>query len=116
MSIVPAEPDHGCGLRLEPRALGLGYRHGSDTLLVLLDLASHAKDSPEGIVVTASYRDVARRLGVSKDTVGRRIAVLRGAGVVAELSSDLVDRFESRSYRLYLDFAGIAREQAPIDP
>lgn len=111
MSIVPAEPEE-CGLRLEPRALSLGYRHGSDALLVLLDLAVHASDSPEGTVVTASYRDVARRLGVSKDTVGRRMAVLRGAGVVVELSSDSVDRFETRSYRLYLDFAGVAREQA----
>jgi DNA-binding transcriptional ArsR family regulator len=113
---VPAEPDHSCGLWLEPRALSLGYRHGSDTLLVLLDLAVHATDSPEGIVVTASYRDMVRRLGVSKDTVGRRMAVLRGEGVVFELSGDSVDRFESRSYRLYLDFAGVAREQAPIEP
>ena len=100
----------GCGLRLEPRALSLGYRLGSDTLLVLLDLAVHATESPEGIVVTASYRDVARRLGVSKDTVGRRMAVLRGVGVVVELSEDSVDRFETRSYRLYLDFAGVTRE------
>ena len=66
--------------------MGLGYRLGSDALLVLLDLAAHATDSPEGIVVTASYRDIARRLGVSKDTVGRRLAVLRRAGVVVELA------------------------------
>jgi DNA-binding transcriptional ArsR family regulator len=109
---VPAEPA-GCSLRLDSRALGLGYRFGSDTLLVLLDLAAHATDSPEGIVVAASYRDVARRLGVSKDTVGRRMAVLRHAGVVVELADRGVDRFETRAYRLYLDFAGVAREQAP---
>lgn len=99
---------------MEPRALSLGYRLGSDTLLVLLDLAVHATDSPEGTVVTASYRDVARRLGVSKDTVGRRMAVLRGAGVVVDLAHDCVDRFGTRSYRLYLDFAGIAREQEQV--
>ncbi len=115
MSIVPGKPD-GCGLRLEPRALSLGYRLGSDTLLVLLDLAVHATESPEGIVVTASYRDVARRLGVSKDTVGRRMAVLRGVGVVVELSEDSVDRFETRSYRLYLDFAGVTRELPQVAP
>jgi DNA-binding transcriptional ArsR family regulator len=114
VSIVPAETDDGCGLRLAPRALSLGYRFGSDTLLVLLDLAAHATDSPEGIVVTASYREVARRLGVSKDTVGRRMAVLRGAGVVVELGEDSVDRFESRSYRLYLDFAGVTRERSQV--
>jgi hypothetical protein len=114
VSIVPAEPDDGCSLRLDARALGLGYRHGSDTLLVLLDLAAHATDSPEGIVVTASYRDVARRLGVSKDTVGRRMAVLRGVGVVVEVGENSVDRFKTRSYRLYLDFAGIAREQERV--
>ena len=97
-------------LGLEPRALGLGYRLGSDALLVLLDMAAHATDSPEGIVVAASYRDISRRLGVSKDTVGRRIALLRRDGVVVELREDSVDRFETRSYRLYLDFAGVTRE------
>lgn len=104
----------GCALRLDARALGLGYRHGSDTLLVLLDLAVHAKESAEGIVVTASYRDIARRLGVSKDTVGRRMAVLRGAGVLVDLGEGPFDRFESRSYRLYLDFAGVTRERPPV--
>ena len=113
MSVVPAEAD-GRGLRLERRALSLAYRHGADALLVLLDLAVHANDSPDGVVVTVSYRDVARRLGVSKDTVGRRMAVLRGVGVVVELAESSVDRFETRSYRLYLDFAGIAREQARV--
>ena len=113
----------GGSCRLSPRAAvcawipgrcGLGYRLGSDSLLVLLDLAAHATDSPEGIVVAASYRDVARRLGISKDTVGRRMALLRQAGVVVELTDHSVDRFETRSYRLYLDFAGVARERAPV--
>lgn len=105
---MSAEPA-GCCLRLDSRALGLGYRLGSDTLLVLLDLAAHASDLPEGIVVAASYRDLARRLGVSKDTVGRRLAALRHAGVVVELTDLPADRFETR-YRLYLDVAGVTRE------
>jgi DNA-binding Lrp family transcriptional regulator len=63
-------------------------------------MAAHATDSPEGIVVAASYRDISRRLGVSKDTVGRRIALLRRDGVVVELREDSVDRFETRSSRL----------------
>ena len=61
-------------------------------------------------MVTASYRDVGRRLGVSKDTVGRRMAVLRRDGFVVDLGENAVDRFETRSYRLYLDFAGVTRE------
>lgn len=110
---MPAEPD-GVSLRLSARALGLGYRLGSDTLLVLLDLAAHATESAEGIVVTASYRDIARRLGVSKDTVGRRLGVLRHAGIVVEVAGLGSAQFESRSYRLYLDCAGVARERVRI--
>jgi hypothetical protein len=108
---VPAEPD-GCRLRLDARALGLGYRLGSDTLLVLLDLAVHATDTPEGPVVAASYRDVARRLGISKDTVGRRVALLRRAGVLVEHRERCLDRFEARSYLLHLAAAGVTRETA----
>ena len=98
-------------LGLDGRALSLGYRLGSDSLLVLLDLAAHATDSADGVVVTASYRDIARRVGVSKDSVGRRIAVLRGIGVVVDVGGSSVDRFEGRSYRLYLDSAGVTRQE-----
>lgn len=101
---------------LDRRALTLGYRLGSDALLVLLDLAAHASESEEGIVVAASYRDVARRLGISKDTVGRRVALLRRAGVVVDRDGRDVNRFETRSYRLYLDLAGVARDRLPAAP
>jgi hypothetical protein len=106
---VPAKPD-GQWLRLDGRALSLGYRLGPDTLLLLLDLAAHATDSPEGTIVAASYRDVARRLGVSKDTVGRRIAVLRRLGVIADDRQRTADRFEVRSYALHLESTGVTRE------
>ena len=106
---MTAEPD-GFRLGIELRALGLGYRLGSDALLILLDLAAHASEGPEGIVVAASYRDIGRRLGVSKDTVGRRMALLRRDGIVVEVGQDSADRFETRTYRLYLDFAGVTRE------
>jgi DNA-binding transcriptional ArsR family regulator len=113
---VPAEP-HDYRLVLGDRALRLGYRLGSDALLILLDLAAHATpSSEEGILVSASYRDIARRLGISKDTVGRRLALLRRVGVVVELSDDSAERFEARSYRLYLDFAGMTREPSQIAP
>jgi hypothetical protein len=78
--------------------------------LLLLDLAAHANEVPQGMVVAASYRDIGRRLGVSKDTIGRRLALLRRDGIVVELGEDSADRFETRTYRLYLDFAGVTRE------
>ena len=107
---MAAEP-YDYRLVLGDRAVRLGYRLGSDALLILLDLAAHATTSPEeGIVVAASYRDIARRLGISKDTVGRRLALLRRDGVIVELSEESADRFETRCYRLYLDFAGMSRE------
>lgn len=108
---MPSDPDDGGGLRLSARALRLGYRLGSDTLLVLLDLAVHATDSAEGVVVTASYRDIARRVGLSKDTVGRRMALLRRAGIVLDRRAEPADRFDARSYRLDLDHAGVTRER-----
>jgi biotin operon repressor len=100
-------------LRLDAQALALGYRHGSDTLLVLLDLASRAVDSHEGTVVAASYRDIARRLGVSKDTVGRRVQVLRRFGVVVD-QPGRCDRFGVRSYLLHLELVGVTREQVLV--
>ena len=99
-----------------PARSASGYRLGSDTLLILLDLAARATESSDGVVVAASYRDIARRIGISKDTVGRRLAALRHAGVVVELTDLAPDRFECRSYRLYLDFAGVARERAGAGP
>ena len=99
-------------LRLDGRALVLGYRLGPDALLVLLDLAAHAVDSVDGVVVAASYRDVARRVGLSKDTVGRRIATLRRVGVVADQPDRSGGRFEVRNYVLRLDEVGIGLDPA----
>jgi DNA-binding Lrp family transcriptional regulator len=87
---------------------------GSEALLVLLDLAARAVDSPDGTVVVSSYRDIARRLGVSKDTVGRRIRTLVGAGLVAEHVRVRDNRFETRSYLLNLDLAGVTLERSPV--
>jgi DNA-binding transcriptional ArsR family regulator len=106
----------GCGLRLDARALSLGYRLGADTLLILLDLAARAVEVPEGNVVAASYREIARRLGVSKDTVGRRIGVLRRAGVVVEHTEHRArgQRFEVGVYLLHLELAGVFLERAGV--
>ncbi|MGP8209169.1 MAG: hypothetical protein ACLQVK_24455 [Acidimicrobiales bacterium] len=113
---MPARPAAvaGAELRLDGRALALGYRFGSDTLLVLLDLAARATDTAHGTVVAVSYRDIARRLGVSKDTVGRRVRLLRGVGVLVEETDCGRDRFEVRSYTLHLDLAGVVRDPEPV--
>lgn len=104
------DPRLGGRLALDGRALALGYRLGSDTLLVLLDLAVRATDSTDGITVAVSYRDMARRLGVSKDTVGRRIRMLCQAGVVVERDAEESDRFAAPTYELRLELAGVTRE------
>ena len=111
-STVPAEVA-SCELCLDSRALALGYRLGSDTLLVLLDLASRAVDTAEGIVVAASYRDIARRLGISKDTVGRRVLVLRNSGVVVQ-RGEPCEPFGTRSYILRLELAGVTRVERSV--
>ena len=80
--------------------------------LVLLDLAAHGVESSEGVTVAASYRDISRRVGLSKDTVGRRIRVLCRAGVVLDLPAPAGDRFEVRRYLLRLDVAGIELDWA----
>ena len=106
------EPVPPGGLWLSGRTLSLGYRLGPDALLVLLDLAAHAVESPGGVTVAASYRDVSRRVGLSKDTVGRRIRVLCGAGVLVDWPAPGGDRFEVRRYVLRLDVAGIELDGA----
>ena len=109
---MSAEPS-AVVLRLDARALALGYRHGSDTLLVLLDLASRAVDSHEGTVVVASYRDIARRMGISKDTVGRRMQVLRPLGCGGR-AARVLRPFRARSYLLDLELVGVTRQQVPV--
>jgi hypothetical protein len=108
-----SEPMPG-GLWLSGRTLSLGYRLGPDALLVLLDLAAHAVDSPSGVTVSASYRDVSRRVGLSKDTVGRRIRARCGAGVLIGWPAPGGDRFEVRRYILRSDVAGIELDRARV--
>jgi DNA-binding transcriptional ArsR family regulator len=110
------EPQPAGVLRLDGRALSFGYRLGADALLVLLDLAAHAAASVDGPVVAASYRDIGRRVGLSKDTVGRRIAVLRRTGVVVDRAQPGGQRFAVRCYLLHLETAGIELDCARRRP
>lgn len=88
---------------------GSDIKLGPEALLILLDLVAHSTASGDGLVVVASYRDLGRRLGISKDTVGRRIGLLRRAGLVAERAAR-VGGFEAPCYQLNLDRAGVTRE------
>ena len=64
-----------------PAGQALVRRVGGDGVLVLFDLLTHGQVvSTDAVVVTTGYRAVARRVGLSKDTVGRQIAVLVRCG------------------------------------
>ena len=64
-----------------PAGQALVRRVGGDGVPVLFDLLTHGQVvSTDAVVVTTGYRAVARRVGLSKDTVGRQIAVLVRCG------------------------------------
>lgn len=108
-------PESGVSsLRLGAQALDVGYRLGADALLILLDLAAHSIATEDGVVGAASYRHIACRLGISKDTVGRRIALLRRAGLLVERAVAGADRFDTPCYLLRLDRAGVTIEMAVL--
>jgi DNA-binding Lrp family transcriptional regulator len=91
-----------------PVGQALVRRIGGDGVLVLFDLLAHGRVVPGAVVVTTGYRAVARRVGLSKDTVGRQIAALARCGVVKRLASvENKDGFPTPTYELRLAEAGI---------
>lgn len=101
-------PRRGEAIALGPRAQELAYRLGAEGFLVLLDLVAHSESVPEGTVITVGYRTVARRVGLSKDTVGRRVGELVRARVLERIEDeDPQHAFRVPTYRLRLDVAGI---------
>jgi DNA-binding Lrp family transcriptional regulator len=65
------------------------------------------------LVSSLSYRDVARRLGISKDTAGRRLHELSRRGVLIERTEESCGRFDVRVYALHLELVGVTREPGP---
>ncbi|HUR24367.1 MAG TPA: winged helix-turn-helix domain-containing protein [Acidimicrobiales bacterium] len=66
-----------------PDALAFLREYGPETVAVLHDLLAHAELRDGELVVRASMRQIAGRLGfISKDTVHRRLRQLVRAGVV----------------------------------
>ncbi|HUP70930.1 MAG TPA: winged helix-turn-helix domain-containing protein [Acidimicrobiales bacterium] len=100
----------GTEVRVEhayPAAMDFLRRHGPETLAVLHDLLAHAEIRGGGLVVRASVRDIAGRLGfISKDTVHRRLRQLVRAGVLRRTAS--AGRPGSMSSMFEIDLAGTA--------
>ena len=98
-----------------PAGQALVRRLGGDGVLVLFDLLAHGRVAPDAVVVTTGYRAIARRVGLSKDTVGRQIARLVRCGVLQRLASEQNgDRFPTPTYELRLADVGIEVSD-PVD-
>jgi hypothetical protein len=91
-----------------PAGQALVRRVGGDGVLVLFDLLAQGRIASNAVVVTTGYRAIARRVGLSKDTVGRQIAALARCGVIRRLAPEGTgDGFPTPTYELQLSDAGI---------
>lgn len=107
--------DAGRVILFGPRGQALAYRLGGEGLLVLIDLLAHGEPGPDGIAITVGYRTIARRVGLSKDTVGRRMTALVRDGVVIRVAPDGdVDGFCTPTYRVRLAAAGVDVQDHPM--
>jgi len=90
-----------------PEALDFLREHGPDAVAVLHVLVAQAEPVEGRLVVAASTRGVAERLGfLSKDSAHRRLRQLRRAGVLDALPS--TGPLDPPSYVLHLDGTGIS--------
>lgn len=90
-----------------PEALAFLREHGPDVMAVFHVLAVDAEVVDGQLVVRASTRGLAERLGfLSKDSAHRRLRQLRRAGVLEALPS--TGPMDPPSYVLHLDGTGIA--------
>jgi hypothetical protein len=91
-----------------PAGQALVRRVGGDGVLVLFDLLAQGRVVSDAVVVTTGYRAVARRVGLSKDTVGRQIAALARCGAIRRLGREMNgDGFPTPTYELRLTEVGI---------
>ena len=90
-----------------PDALGFLREHGPGAVAVLHVLVAWAEPVDGRLVVAASTRGVAARLGfLSKDSAHRRLRQLRRAGVLEALPS--TGPMAPPTYVVHLDGTGIA--------
>lgn len=91
-----------------PEAWAVLSAHGAEAIAVLHALAAGATVDDGRLVVAASTRGIAERLGfLSKDTVHRRLRQLRRAGLIEALPAR-ADRTEAPAYVLHLDGTGLS--------
>jgi len=89
-----------------PQALEFLREHGPDAVAVLHVLVARAEPVDGRLVVAASTRGVAERLGfLSKDSAHRRLRQLRRAGVLEVLPS--TGPMDPPTYVVHLDDTGI---------
>jgi len=89
-----------------PEALDFLREHGPDAVAVLHVLVAQAEPVDGRLVVAASTRGVAERLGfLSKDSAHRRLRQLRRAGVLEALPS--TGPMDPPTYVVHLDGTGI---------
>ncbi len=99
-----------------PEALSFLRRHGPEAIAVVHDLLAQSHRQGGQLVVQASVRQVADRLGlVSKDTVNRRMRALLHSGVLRRLPVEHPCSFEAPTYVLDLSGTGISLS-APAEP
>ena len=97
-----------------PAALPFLRQHGPDALAILHDLLAHAERRGSRLVVQASVRQIADRLGfLSKDTVHRRLRQLFLAGILRNYSTKTRDPFSAPLYVLDLARTGISLTNSP---
>lgn len=89
-----------------PEGLDFLREHGPDAVAVLHVLVAQAESVDGRLVVAASTRGVAERLGfLSKDSAHRRLRQLRRAGVLVALPS--TGPMDPLTYVVHLDGTGI---------
>jgi DNA-binding Lrp family transcriptional regulator len=92
-----------------PAAWAFVQEHGPEAIAVLHDLLARAVVDGDRLIVVASVRQVAERLGfLSKDTVHRRVRQLQRAGVLHRLVLDPSSRFACPRYVIDVSGTGIA--------
>jgi len=95
-----------------PEASDFVRRHGPQALAVLHDLLACAEERDGELVVQASSREVAERLGcLSKDTVHRRLRQLCRAGIL-EPADPPRGMFTATTYVVHLAGCGIRLTRA----
>lgn len=91
-----------------PTAFGFLCQHGPQALAILHDLIARANEVDGQMVVEASTRGIADRLGfLSKDSVHRRLRSLARAGVLELVDRGSASVFEPTTYVVHLEHSGI---------